>query len=59
MAKGNYSGIACIEEHISETYKRNKDETKAKYRGVLYQIDSDLKDNGYSTIPRVFDEEAL
>ena len=59
MAKGNYSGIACIEEHISETYKRNKDETKAKYRGVLYQIDSDLKDNGYSTNPRVFDEEAL
>ncbi len=59
MAKGNYTGISCINEHIAQTYKRNKEETTAKYRGVLYQINADLKQNGYSTNPREFDEESM
>ena len=55
MAKGNYSGISCINEHIANTYRRSKEETSSKYRGVLYQINADLQQNGYSTNPREFD----
>lgn len=59
MAKGNYSGISCINEHIANTYRRSKEETSSKYRGVLYQINADLQQNGYSTNPREFDEETI
>ncbi len=59
MAKGNYSGISCINEHIVNTYKRSKEETSSKYRGVLYQINADLQQSGYSTNPREFDEETI
>lgn len=59
MARGNYSGISCINEHLAVTYKHSKPETVAKYRGVLYQINGDVKDNGYSDNPRQYDEETI
>ena len=59
MARGNYSGISCINEHLATTYKHSKPETVAKYRGVLYQINGDVKDNGYSDNPRQYDEETI
>lgn len=59
MAKGKYSGTSCINEHISVTYKRNKEETTSKYRGVLYKINADLQQNGYSTNPREYNEETI
>lgn len=59
MAKGNYSGISCINEHIAITYKHSKPDTISKYRGVLYQINGDVKDNGYSDNPRQYDEETI
>lgn len=59
MARGNYAGISCINEHLVTTYKHSKPETVAKYRGVLYQINGDVKDNGYSDNPRQYDEETI
>ncbi|QHK18049.1 tyrosine-type recombinase/integrase [Methanomassiliicoccaceae archaeon DOK] len=59
MARGNYTGISCINEHLATTYKHSKPETVAKYRGVLYQINGDVKDNGYSDNPRQYDEETI
>ncbi len=59
MARGNYTGISCINEHLATTYKHSKPETVTKYRGVLYQINGDVKDNGYSDNPRQYDEETI
>lgn len=59
MARGNYTGISCINEHLATTYKHSKPETVAKYRGVLYQINGDVKNNGYSDNPRQYDEETI
>ena len=59
MAKGNVTGISCIEEHIRMNYKRTKPETYNKYRAVLLQINSILKENGYDTNPRRYDEETI
>ena len=40
MAKGNFSGLTCIKEHLDVTYRKNKKETKDKYAAVLYNINT-------------------
>lgn len=59
LAKGNFSGITCIKEHLDATYRKNKKETKDKYAAVLYNINTLVRENGYSDNPREYDEETI
>ncbi|MFA6813572.1 MAG: hypothetical protein WCR45_10915 [Bacteroidaceae bacterium] len=59
MAKGNFSGINCIKEHLATTYKRCKPATVEKYAGVLYNINSILRENGLETQPRKIGEDEV
>ena len=59
MPRGNVSGISCIREHITSTYKHSKEETKRKYENVLYSINSLLRENGFRDDPRKYDEDTI
>ena len=59
MAKGKFSGLTCIKEHFDVTYRKNKKETKDKYAAVLYNINTLVRENGYSDNPREYDEETI
>ena len=59
MAKGNFSGLSCIKEHLDHTYRKSKEETRNKYAAVLYNINTLVRENGYSDNPREYDEETI
>ena len=53
------NGISCINDHLKVTYRKSKEETVEKYRGVLYSQNEILRDNGSDTNPRHITEEDI
>ena len=54
-----YSPTQCVDDHIRVTYKKSKRETYEKYRSVLYNINSILRENGLEMNPRHITEDDI